>query len=95
MYVILLFVSTSTLYYIEILYVLPLQQALIDVKRSQVQKYHKAKDGLERAEIELDPFVVFHKALENGKPKMHLRKVIRAGSVLQVTIDCINPFFIS
>lgn len=60
------------------------QQALIDVKRHQVQKYHKAKDGFERAEIELDPFVVFQKALENGKPKMHLKRVLRAGSVLQV-----------
>lgn len=49
-----------------------------------MQKYHKAKDGFERAEIELDPFVVFQKALENGKPKMHLKRVLRAGSVLQV-----------
>jgi len=63
-------------------------QALIDVKRHQVQRYHKTTDTLEQSEIELDPFVVFRKALENGMPRMHLKKVIRAGSVLQVS--CID-----
>lgn len=49
-----------------------------------MEKYHKTENPEKRDEIDLDPFVVFHKAIENGRPRMHLQKVVRGGQSLQV-----------
>ena len=58
-------------------------QAFEYVKRAQLERYHKASEE-EKASIELDPVVVFHKAIENGQPLLITTKVVKAGQTYQV-----------
>ncbi|CAB1342396.1 unnamed protein product [Coregonus sp. 'balchen'] len=44
-----------------------LKSTLEDMKRKQVEKYHKAPKG-KKAEVECNPYAIFHQALENCKP---------------------------
>ena len=53
------------------------------IKRKQVEKYHKAPDG-NKAEIECNPYAIFHKALENCKPVIGLASIQKGGKFYQV-----------
>lgn len=62
-----------------------LAQTLEHIKRKQVEKYHKAPAG-EKEAIECNPYVIFHKALENCKPIVGLASIQKGGNVYQVPI---------
>lgn len=53
------------------------------VKRIQLERYHKAT-GEVKEKIELDPFVVFNRALENCTPILHLKPTKKGGITYQV-----------
>lgn len=56
-----------------------------NVKRAQLQRYHKSP--LEkRADIILDPVEILHKAVENATPVMELLKMKRGGVTYQVKL---------
>lgn len=58
-------------------------QTLEHIKRKQVEKYHKAPKG-EKEAIECNPYVIFHKALENCKPIVGLASIQKGGKSYQV-----------
>ncbi|XP_037544881.1 28S ribosomal protein S7, mitochondrial [Nematolebias whitei] len=60
-------------------------QTLEHMKRKQVEKYHKASEG-EKAEIECNPYKIFHQALENCKPVVGLTRVKKGARIYQVPI---------
>ncbi|XP_044253347.1 28S ribosomal protein S7, mitochondrial [Tribolium madens] len=62
------------------------EQAFENIKRIQLEKYHKCQDPEEKAQIELDPRVIFHKAVENCKPIMNLTPIKRGGVRYQVPV---------
>ncbi|XP_062307919.1 small ribosomal subunit protein uS7m [Osmerus eperlanus] len=62
-----------------------MNQTLETIKRKQVEKYHKAPDG-NKAEIECNPYAIFHKALENCKPVIGLASIQKGGKYYQVPI---------
>ncbi|CAH1390415.1 unnamed protein product [Nezara viridula] len=61
-------------------------QSLQQVKRIQIQRYHKEMDPDEKAKIVLDPLKVFHAAVENCKPLLKLTPVKRGGATYQVPV---------
>lgn len=58
-------------------------QTLEHIKRKQVEKYHKAPEG-EKEAIECNPYVIFHKAMENCKPIVGLASIQKGGKSYQV-----------
>ncbi|XP_064843023.1 small ribosomal subunit protein uS7m [Oncorhynchus masou masou] len=60
-------------------------QTLENMKRKQVEKYHKAPEG-KKAEIECNPYAIFHQALENCKPVIGLASIQKGGKFYQVPI---------
>ncbi|KPP58269.1 28S ribosomal protein S7, mitochondrial precursor-like [Scleropages formosus] len=58
-------------------------QTLENIKRKQVEKYHKAPDA-EKAGIECNPYVIFHQALANCKPVIGLVTIQRGSRHYQV-----------
>nr|ACI67117.1 28S ribosomal protein S7, mitochondrial precursor [Salmo salar] len=54
-------------------------QTLENMKRKQVEKYHKAPEG-KKAEIECNPYAIFHQALENCKPVIGLASIQKGGA---------------
>ncbi|KAG9343903.1 hypothetical protein JZ751_013290 [Albula glossodonta] len=60
-------------------------QTLERIKRKQVEKYHKAPDD-QKAEIECNPYAIFHQALENCKPVIGLTTIKKGGKNYQVPI---------
>lgn len=48
-----------------------------------MEKYHKAPEG-KKEEIECNPYVVFHQALENCKPVVGLASIQKGGKFYQV-----------
>lgn len=60
--------------------------ALERVKRIQLQRYHKSTDE-DKEKIELDPFAIFHLALANCIPILHLEPCKKGGIQYQVTHD--------
>uniref|UniRef100_UPI00358DF647 small ribosomal subunit protein uS7m n=1 Tax=Myxine glutinosa TaxID=7769 RepID=UPI00358DF647 len=60
-------------------------EALERLKREQVTLYHKTPPG-ERQAIECNPYAIFHKALENCKPILGLKKMIKGGTTYQVPV---------
>ncbi|XP_028267410.1 small ribosomal subunit protein uS7m [Parambassis ranga] len=60
-------------------------QTLENIKRKQVEKYHKAPAG-KKEEIECNPYTIFHQALENCKPVVGLTSVQKGGKYYQVPI---------
>ncbi|XP_014823051.1 PREDICTED: 28S ribosomal protein S7, mitochondrial [Poecilia mexicana] len=62
-----------------------MMQTLENIKRKQVEKYHKATDG-QKEGIECNPYVVFHQALENCKPVVALASIQKGGKYYQVPI---------
>ncbi|GJQ80115.1 mRpS7 [Trypoxylus dichotomus] len=55
------------------------------VKRKQLEKYHNAKEE-EKHKIELNPRVIFHKAVENVTPILQLTPIKRGGVRYQVPV---------
>ncbi|XP_029015632.1 28S ribosomal protein S7, mitochondrial [Betta splendens] len=62
-----------------------LNQTLENIKRKQVEKYHKAPEG-KKEEIECNPYTIFHQALENCKPVVGLASIQKGGKFYQVPI---------
>ncbi|XP_063327801.1 small ribosomal subunit protein uS7m [Pelmatolapia mariae] len=60
-------------------------QTLENIKKKQVEKYHKASEG-EREAIECNPYTIFHQALENCKPVVGLASIQKGGKYYQVPI---------
>lgn len=63
------------------------------MKRKQVEKYHKAPEG-KKAEIECNPYAIFHQALENCKPVIGLASIQKGGKFYQastLTISTESP----
>jgi len=61
-----------------------LGQCMRRVKLKQLKKYKEAETDEERSQIELDPMVIFHGAIENAKPLFLLFPVPRGGIKYQV-----------
>lgn len=55
-------------------------------KRIQLKRYHTAADE-DKESIELDPFVIFHQALNNCTPILQLQPCKRGGITYQVIYD--------
>lgn len=49
-------------------------------------KYHRAESEAEKAEIELNPVTILHKAVHNSMPILKLTPIKRGGVVYQVPI---------
>ena len=64
-------------------------QTFENVKRIQLEKYHKA-DALTKETIQLDPLILFHQAVENGKPLLYTTKVVSSGVTYQVCVSFVN-----
>nr|CAG4638716.1 EOG090X0CZM [Cyclestheria hislopi] len=62
------------------------EQAFVKIKQIQLTKYNKAKNDEERAEIELDPVKILHKAVGNCTPLLQLNSIKRGGIVYQVPV---------
>ncbi|XP_028310329.1 small ribosomal subunit protein uS7m [Gouania willdenowi] len=60
-------------------------QTLENMKRKQVEKYHKAPPG-KKEEIQCNPYTIFHEALENCKPVVGLASIKKGGKNYQVPI---------
>ncbi|TGZ57405.1 small ribosomal subunit protein uS7m [Temnothorax longispinosus] len=56
------------------------------VKRLQLERYHKATTSEAKENIELDPFAVFHRAVDNCIPILQLKNYRRGGITYQVPI---------
>lgn len=54
-----------------------------NVKRIQVQRYHETT-AADRNNIELDPYAVFHRAVINCMPVLHLVPARKGGITYQV-----------
>lgn len=59
-------------------------KAFENVKRIQLERYHKAKTDEEKDSIELDPFVIFHHAVDNCTPILKLVPCRKGGITYQV-----------
>ena len=64
--------------------VIQMKETFANIKRIQLDKYYEAKTDEERAEIELDPLVIFHKAVQNCLPLLITKPVKRGGATYQV-----------
>ncbi|XP_060921439.1 small ribosomal subunit protein uS7m [Labrus mixtus] len=62
-----------------------LTDTLEQIKRKQVEKYNKAPAG-KKDEIECNPYVIFHQALNNCKPIVGLASIQKGGKYYQVPI---------
>nr|XP_046270886.1 28S ribosomal protein S7, mitochondrial [Scatophagus argus]XP_046270887.1 28S ribosomal protein S7, mitochondrial [Scatophagus argus]XP_046270888.1 28S ribosomal protein S7, mitochondrial [Scatophagus argus] len=56
-----------------------------NIKRIQVEKYHKAPEG-KKETIECNPYTIFHQAVENCKPVVGLASIQKGGKYYQVPI---------
>lgn len=61
-----------------------MRAAFAHIKRTQIEKYNTAKTDKERLEIELDPVLILHRAIENTTPVLELVKLRRGGVHYQV-----------
>ncbi|XP_063904538.1 small ribosomal subunit protein uS7m [Zophobas morio] len=62
------------------------EKAFENIKRIQLEKYHKCDDEEKKAKIELAPRVIFHQAVENCKPILALTPIKRGGVRYQVPV---------
>ncbi|XP_046569654.1 28S ribosomal protein S7, mitochondrial-like [Haliotis rubra] len=65
---------------------------LENLKRIQVEKYHKTEDLQEKESIECNPLTIFHTAVQNCEPILILTKVQRGGVMYQVPIPCKDSY---
>lgn len=61
-----------------------LEKTLENVKRAQLERYHKAPPE-EKENIEINPRAVLHNAVENCKPLLKLVPIKRGGVTYKVT----------
>jgi len=54
------------------------------VKRIQLERYHKAPTSEAKTKIELDPFLIFHRAVDNCIPILQLMSCKKGGITYQV-----------
>jgi len=54
------------------------------IKKMQLERYHKAKTEEDKNEIELNPFAVFHQAIDNCIPILYLVPHRKGGITYQV-----------
>ncbi|XP_042688891.1 28S ribosomal protein S7, mitochondrial isoform X2 [Centrocercus urophasianus] len=57
-------------------------QTLENIKRKQLEKYHRAPDD-EKETVECNPYVIFHQALKNCQPIIGLSNITRGGKTYQ------------
>lgn len=50
----------------------------------QIENYHKATTDAEKAMVVTDPLKVFHGAVENCKPLLILKTIVKGGSGYRV-----------
>lgn len=63
-----------------------IEKSFENVKRMQLEKYHKCESEEDKAQIELDPKVIFVKAVQNCKPLLQLMGIKRGGVRYQVPV---------
>lgn len=61
------------------------------IKRIQLEKFHKASEE-DKSAIELNPKIIFHKAIANCKPILALTPIKRGGVTYQVNVKKISFF---
>ena len=61
-------------------------QTFATIKRIQLGKYYKTTDPKEREKIELNPWVVFHTAVNNAGPVLETMSIKRGGGTYQVPV---------
>jgi len=54
------------------------------IKRMQLERYHKTKTEEDKNEIELNPFTIFHQAVDNCTPILYLVPHRKGGITYQV-----------
>lgn len=62
------------------------EKTLEKIKRLQLERYHKATNIEDKNKIELNPRVIVHKAILNGKPLLQLTPIKRGGVKYQVPV---------
>lgn len=62
-----------------------IEKAFENIKRIQLERYNLAEAD-EKDNIELNPLVIFHKAIENARPILILTPVKRGGAKYQVPV---------
>lgn len=61
-----------------------IDRTLENIKRLQLEKYHKCQNEEEKQNIQLNPKVIVHKAVQNCKPLLELTPIKRGGVTYQV-----------
>lgn len=61
-----------------------IEKSFEKIKRVQLEKYHKTKSEEGKSKIDLNPKEIFHKAIINCKPLLHLTPIKRGGVKYQV-----------
>jgi small subunit ribosomal protein S7 len=56
------------------------------IKRTQLERYHLAETEEEKQKIELNPYKIFHLAVENCRPMLALTPIKRGGVRYQVPV---------
>ncbi|CAH1109371.1 unnamed protein product [Psylliodes chrysocephalus] len=62
------------------------EQCFENIKRLQLEKYHKTTNEEDKHQIDLDPKSILHKAIENCKPILQLTPIKRGGVRYQVPV---------
>ncbi|XP_074648605.1 small ribosomal subunit protein uS7m-like [Tubulanus polymorphus] len=65
-----------------------MSKAFENIKRIQIEKYHKCTTDEEREQIELNPVKILYEAVENCRPALRLMKVMKGGVVYEVPVAC-------
>lgn len=61
------------------------EKAFENVKRIQLERYNKANEQ-DRLKIETNPQNIFHKAVANSRPVLHVTPIKRGGATYQVPV---------
>lgn len=62
------------------------EQSFENIKRMQLEKYHKCQNDEDKEKIELNPRTILYKAVENCKPVLKLTPIKRGGVRYQVPV---------
>jgi small subunit ribosomal protein S7 len=62
------------------------EQAFTLIKRVQLAKYHKTTDPREKEQIILNPWQIFHNAVNNAGPVLETMSIKRGGGTYQVPV---------
>jgi len=65
-----------------------IEKSFENVKKIQLEKYHATTDPIEKEKIVIDPYQIFHAAVNNCKPFLHTTPVKRGGATYQVPVPC-------